>query len=279
MTGFDSRAFPAHWHSYGEIILVGSGDTNIYQINQKTYHLQPGDLVLIWPTEMHEIVGADRSQALVIQFSNALISFLFDFQRIIHYYHDLHVIRAGEVPRAAERLRNLALRMRDTWLSDTIDREIRCCMLLMEFMLRMDEYRDELSPQMHHDRRTGGERTDVATRRLIDVTDFIKTHLADEDLSLRAMAEMAGVSQEHFSRTFKHFTGQTYNSWLNMIRLEKAISLFASTSMSLTEIAMLSGFQSIPTFNRVFRNAKGMSPGTYRSRYVINHDTAIRAAG
>jgi Transcriptional regulator containing an amidase domain and an AraC-type DNA-binding HTH domain len=38
--------------------------------------------------------------------------------------------------------------------------------------------------------------------------------------------------------------------------------------MSLTEVAMLSGFQSIPSFNRVFHREKGMAPGEYRDLFV-----------
>ncbi len=57
-----------------------------------------------------------------------------------------------------------------------------------------------------------------------------------------------------------------------MVRLEKAISLFPEEGMTLTEIAMLSGFQSIPTFNRVFHDAKGISPGEYRTLYTKRKD-------
>lgn len=59
-----------------------------------------------------------------------------------------------------------------------------------------------------------------------------------------------------------------YSKWLNMIRLEKATELLAHNEMTLTEVAMLSGFQSIPSFNRVFRDEKGMAPGEYRSMYT-----------
>ena len=84
--GISGRKFPMHWHSYGEIILVGDGGTNIVQINQKIYDLAEGDFVLIWPTELHAVINADRSQLLVIQFSNAFASSLFDFQRIMHFF-------------------------------------------------------------------------------------------------------------------------------------------------------------------------------------------------
>ena len=81
------------------------------------------------------------------------------------------------------------------------------------------------------------------------------------------MAEMAGVSKDYFSRIFKNVTGMNYSKWLNTIRLEKATSLLSQESMTLTEVAMLSGFQSIPSFNRVFRDEKGMAPGEYRTLF------------
>lgn len=43
-TGCRDRSFQAHWHSYGEIILVGPGEANIFMVNQTTYELAEGDL-------------------------------------------------------------------------------------------------------------------------------------------------------------------------------------------------------------------------------------------
>ena len=79
------------------------------------------------------------------------------------------------------------------------------------------------------------------------------------------MAELAGISKDYFSRIFRNVTGLNYSRWLNMIRLEKATELLADKEKTLTEVAMLSGFQSISSFNRVFRAEKGMAPGEYRA--------------
>ena len=82
------------------------------------------------------------------------------------------------------------------------------------------------------------------------------------------MAEMAGISKDYFSRIFRSVTGTNYSRWLNMIRMEKATELLADEEMTLTEVAMRSGFQSISSFNRVFRAEKGMAPGEYRALSV-----------
>ena len=267
-TGFKERSYQAHWHSYGEILLVGPGKTNIYCVGKNTYELVPDDIVLVWPMEMHSIVDANREDSLVIQFSNAFINSLFDLRRIMHMYRNLHIICVKSHPELAGKLKDIISQMKEIFFSERQDREIRCTMLLMEFMLKLLEYRKELSPDIQDEEQAGlGE--DVM-RRLMVVTDYIKNNLTADDLSQGAMAEMAGISREYFSRIFKNVTGMNYTKWLNMIRLEKATELLSDEKRPLTEIAMMSGFQSIPSFNRVFREEKGMAPGEYRALFVNN---------
>lgn len=262
-TGYEERSYQAHWHSYGEILLVGPGKTNIFMVNQKTYELVEGDFLLIWPTEMHAIIDADRKESLVIQYSNAFMNTLFDLQRIMHFYRNLHVLCIKAHPELVGRLRAIAEKMKTIFFSSGADRELRCCMLLMEFMLTLDEHREEFAPEI----RSGDpySYTDTVMRRMLMVTDYIKNNLTADDLSQGAMAEMAGISKDYFSRIFRSVTGLNYSKWLNLIRLEKAAELLADKDMTLTEIAMLSGFQSISSFNRVFHTEKGMSPGEYRA--------------
>lgn len=267
-TGFSERSYKAHWHSYGEILLVGPEGPNIYCVGKNTYELDPDDLVLIWPMEMHSTIDADRTNSLVIQFSNAFINSLFDLRRIMHLYRNLHVIRANNHPELAGKLKAITDQMKDLFFSGRSDREIRCCMLLMDFMLTLLEYRKELAPELAEE--DAGGYSDDVMRRLISVTDYIKNNLTADDLSQGAMAEMAGISKDYFSRIFKNITGMNYNKWLNTIRLEKATELLSEEGHTLTEIAMLSGFQSIPSFNRVFREEKGMAPGEYRALFVKN---------
>ena len=265
-TGSSRRSYQVHWHSYGEIMMVGPSETNVYTVGKNTYRLAQDDFVLAWPMEMHSIVDADRKEALVIQYSHAFINSLFDLQRIMHLFRNLHVIRAEAYPELAAKLKELAVQMKETFFSEQIDREMRCCMYLMEFMVLLSEHRKELSPELEAEEPEGYS-GDVL-KRLVMVTDYVKSNLTADDLSQGTMAEMAGVSREYFSRVFKHVTGMNYNRWLNMIRLEKATELLAQEGRTLTEVAMLSGFQSIPSFNRVFHEEKGMAPGEYRALFV-----------
>lgn len=265
-TGSSERSYQMHWHSYGEIMLVGPGEKNVYKVGQNIYELVPGDFVLIWPMEMHSIIDADRKDALVIQFSNAFMNSLFDLRRIMHFYRNLHVVCINSHPRLVSELQVIAYKMKDIFFSEEADRELRCCMLLMEFMKTLDEHRAELSPDI--DASDNSRYSDDIMYRMMAVTDYIKNNLTADDLSQGTMAEMAGISKDYFSRIFKSVTGMNYSKWLNMIRLEKATELLAVSDRTLTEVAMLSGFQSIPSFNRVFRSEKGMSPSEYRALFI-----------
>ena len=181
-------------------------------------------------------------------------------------YRNLHVICRNAHPALAGELKMIIGQMQEIFFSDMPEREIRCCMLLMDFMLKLLEYRKELAPELAGAAHDGF--SDDVMRRMLAVTDYIKNNLTADDLSQSAMAEMVGISRDYFSRIFKQVAGMNYSRWLNTIRLEKATELLADEGRTLTEVAMLSGFQSIPSFNRVFREEKGIAPGEYRALFV-----------
>jgi two-component system, response regulator YesN len=67
-------------------------------------------------------------------------------------------------------------------------------------------------------------------------------------------------------RVFKRHTGQTVVQFINHLRIEEAKRRLANDSGSITQLALESGFESVPYFNRVFRRVVGMSPREFRKR-------------
>ena len=262
--GSSERVFPPHRHAYGEIIVVGSGSKNLYKINDTLYSMEQGDILLIWPMELHEITNADRMNSTLIQYSNNFADSLFDFKRIMNLYHGLHAIRQESHPKLVGKLQSQVKKMSEVFFDGRKNNETRCAMHLMEFMLILDEFHDEIKGDIDNDR--GKAIPENTLWNIISVTDYIKNNLTADDLSQTAMAERAGISKDYFSRIFKEVTGVGYSKWLNMVRVEKAISLLPEDGLSLTEIAMLSGFKSIPSFNRVFAEYENTSPSAYRRK-------------
>lgn len=270
--GSPDRAFPPHRHAYGEIILAGKGKKNIYRINDSLYSLKEGDILLIWPMELHEIIDADRMNSTLIQYNNSLADSLFDFKRIVNLYHGLHVIRQADHPALIHKLQEEIMKMDKVFFDGKNNNETRCALHLLKFILVLDEHHNELEEDISSDK--SKNISENALWNIISVMDYIKNNLTADDLSQTAMAKKAGINKDYFSRVFKEVTGIGYSKWLNIVRVEKTISLLPEERLSLTEIAMLSGFKSIPSFNRVFSEYEKISPSDYRRRIRENHTSS-----
>jgi AraC-like DNA-binding protein len=86
-------------------------------------------------------------------------------------------------------------------------------------------------------------------------------------ITLSAVANEVHLTDESFSRLFSRLMGKPFFSFLNEYRINVASKLLIESDMDITEIALSSGFESLPFFYRQFRRYKGYSPGKYRSAY------------
>jgi AraC family transcriptional regulator len=82
--------------------------------------------------------------------------------------------------------------------------------------------------------------------------------------SLSQLAACAGLSQTHFCRAFKQSTGVPPHRYILNRRIAHAKNLMANPALSLTEIALDSGFGSSSQFATMFRRIDGRSPSEFR---------------
>jgi len=104
------------------------------------------------------------------------------------------------------------------------------------------------------------------------VLEYIHRNLSD-DLSLEKLSGIASYSPFHFQRIFTKAVGESPKQYIIRLRLEKAahvIRIFPE--MKLTEISGNSGFSSLSTFSRAFKNYFGVSPDEYKNNPSINID-------
>ena len=90
------------------------------------------------------------------------------------------------------------------------------------------------------------------------------------DISLDTLAEIAGYSKFHFSRIFKQFNSMSYLQYINLRRTRAAETLLLDPTIPITEVAMQAGFSSLSTFNRIFKENRGMTPRDFRAMYKKN---------
>ncbi len=87
-----------------------------------------------------------------------------------------------------------------------------------------------------------------------------------EEWPIRRLAQVSGVSEAHFARSFKEAFGLPPHRYLLTRRVERAVALLRETDRSISEIAFETGWASLGTFGRTFRDIMGESPGEVRRR-------------
>jgi transcriptional regulator GlxA family with amidase domain len=102
-------------------------------------------------------------------------------------------------------------------------------------------------------------------RRLLRAKDRMDA-ASHEEWPVSRLAEVSGVSEAHFARSFKQAFGLPPHRYLLTRRIEKATALLRDTDMPITDIAFQTGWGSLGTFGRTFRDIDGESPGEIRER-------------
>jgi AraC family transcriptional regulator len=95
------------------------------------------------------------------------------------------------------------------------------------------------------------------------VADYIEEHL-DESISLASLAGLAALSPFHFARAFKQSFGMPPHLYHTSQRIERAKTLLACPSQSVTNIAIDVGFAETSSFTKAFCKLAGMTPTQYR---------------
>ena len=102
-------------------------------------------------------------------------------------------------------------------------------------------------------------------RRLLRAKDRIDA-ASHEEWPVRRLARVSGVSEAHFARSFKEAFGIPPHRYLLARRVERATALLRDTDLSITQIAFDTGWESLGTFGRTFRDVTGESPSAIRAR-------------
>lgn len=86
---------------------------------------------------------------------------------------------------------------------------------------------------------------------------------ADPALSLNTISEKLGYNTSYISSMFKKNKGISYTEYLQGIRIKHAMFLIEQGLISVTNVALLSGYNDPLYFSKVFKSINGMSPKEY----------------
>ncbi len=252
--------YDMHWHSAVEICAANRGVCE-YIVNNEKYTLREGEVIIVPSGAPHSMeMGADAVRHVyVLELDSLLVLQDFTSLRSLMMF-PIHITLDSPILKEATALLAAVAEEYDT---QNRLRELRNYARVLElYTLVGRNYLDTVSAQAG----ASPARQRVYLDVFNDVMKYIDLHY-QEPLTLEGISARAGFSKYHFSRLFKQYANTTFYHYLSLKRVMMAERLLATSDMPVTEIALLTGFGSIPTFNRTYKQIRQYTPTEFRSLY------------
>lgn len=265
-----------HWHEFVEISFVRAG-TGTYEIEDKTFSVQAGDIVIINNTERHRVTydPARPLHETVLHFSPALLEGGRSAGEArgqglpLFSYDGPGFVNKPELPAPARRaVRAMVAGIRREWerREPWFQSVIRARLVQVAcLVLRAQGSREPERASVR-----AARRKKLATMR--QILAWIRANYRRQ-VSLPEIAARFSMRGSYFSDFFRRAFGVTFTRYLRQLRVEDAARAIAQEGRGSEEAAIASGFTSRTSFHRAFRQVMGASPGDWIAR------TAGRAAG
>lgn len=92
---------------------------------------------------------------------------------------------------------------------------------------------------------------------------YIKTHF-NHAISTRSIADEFQYNPNYIERIYKDFYDKTISREINEARISFACNQLINSTMNISQISQMSGFNNVGYFYRTFKNMKGVNPTNYR---------------
>ncbi len=258
-----TRHVGPHLHSTLELVLVLDGTFEL-GIGRELYHMEPGDLGVIFPAQLHHYQDFNEKPGRV-EYLICAPALSGPFLTVLQTMSPaVPVIPAAKVhPDILYALKTLTGRRTEQY-DDLL--HAAYLQIILSRALPVTGLKERMP-----------ESEDLTSR----IINYIAAHYT-EDITLESMAKDLFVNPYVISRSFSSAFQMNFNRYLNRTRLEYSRYLLEETDRSITEICLDSGFGSQRSFNRVFRQEYHMTPLEYRKFIRTPQavgDTSPEAAG
>ena len=251
--------YESHFHSAIEVLLTVEGFVD-YMVEDQSYHVGKDEVLILPPEKTHSLSMGENSSRLLFLFEPEPLMGMQDIRNTTTCVDQVFYLREGS--EGHKEVRDLLLRTSEIYRGQDYLWNTLCysCMLQIYGLLGrqyLTAVRAKRSQEL-----TSGIEPEVITAAIT----YINTHY-QENLSLEDVADFAGFSRYYFSRSFKKQTGRSIKDFLCQKRIQVASDLLTRTNKPMRDVAIESGFGSVATFNRVFREHKNCTPTQYRAIY------------
>lgn len=264
-------AFPLHYHQEVEMIYVESGCVEI-SVLQKDYVIKAGQLVIIGCNHIHSYNNPVENEE--VSFHILMFDWKFfqnfteniDIEKLLYpIFFDVTIIDTN----LNKGLKSICKIMHKLSIEDFNSEAGREFLLLGQLhelvgcLIRYGNFNDHFDYSM----KQMEKEHELLSKVNEHIFEFYKT-----GITLTSASKALGYSEFHFARQFKRYTGITFKQYLTHYQISMAKEDVLNGDFSITEIAFKHGFNSVKTFNRVFKSYYGMAPTVYRKSQNSLHE-------
>lgn len=260
----DNEEYPAHWHTPIEIVMPVENHYPV-ECNELKMDLREGDILLICPGALHTF-RAIKGRRIIFQAEISSVFRLKELESILSIISPVLLITPENYPLIYDRMHALMVEITDEYFRDAPLTETSIYSKLIEMLVSVGRNHTESVERFD----VGHVKQKEYIEKFMTICSYISEHCT-EDLSLDMMADMAGFSKFHFTRLFKQFTNSSFYKYLNQKRIATAEQLLINPQMSVTDVALHSGFSSLSAFIRMFKIIKGCTPSEFRAMYTSSN--------
>lgn len=252
----------SHWHDSIEIIEVIKGRFTC-AIEGKRYILEEGDICIINSCAIHNLkTDEDNSYLKAYQISRELFTrseniFRKYLEKMINDERFAHTILRKNDSHT-EKMRNMLESIYDFVTNKPQAYELAVVGIVHLLLQKIYNYYD-------NSKKINIETQDSFLYR--EMSRFIYSNYMYK-ISLEDIANKANVSKSKAINIFNKFAERSPVDFLNMYRIKVASEKLKDTNMTISEIAMDTGFNQASYFNRVFLREYNMTPSEYRKSMV-----------
>ncbi|MCI5592584.1 MAG: helix-turn-helix domain-containing protein [Ruminococcus sp.] len=246
-----------HWHPECEIIRVNKGKLTLTLGSKETVAKQ-GDIVYITDGVTHSGHPSDGCEYECL---------VFDARGVTS--GSKVNIRQMENVLKHKRIINSIMSTSDSELK-TIISSLFDAMSLMypgyEFTVTgalMQFYGYVFKNHLYSNTESAGFKSEEQQLMLKDVINYIEQNY-NEKITLADLSQKAGMSPKYFCSVFYKMTRKTPIEYINAYRIECACEKLITTDDSVTDVALLCGFNDVSYFTKTFKKHKNMTPLRYR---------------
>ncbi len=271
--------YAPHWHTPVELLMPTENHYTAYIAN-KTYVIQPYEILLIAPNTIHRLEAPSSGHRYFIQADLTILKDVFGISQILSFVSPATHFTPTNSPNIYMQLKKLYLDIcsdffqkipsggAGSFAASTLNNLLEpaaYAKLMTMLSLIGRNYIESRTVNVA----SSGRRQEYINKFML-VCEYIDEHCT-EDISLEEVAERTGFSKFHFARLFKEFTSISFYKYVSLKRIETAEDMLRNPHITVTEIAMASGFSNSSAFIRMFRQINGCTPSEFRKM----HDTTL----